>query len=146
MNKYKKVIEYLELDSKENNATSLEWSISNYKSTVDPNVWGPAFWFTLHNSSIHYPKKASPITKERCKGFIIGIPYMIPCQECSEHAILFIEKYRHILDQICESRENLFKFFNDFHNDVNKRLNKKEVSLEEAYKIYKNNTLVTLKY
>lgn len=108
----------------------------------DPNVWGPSFWFILHNGAYHYPKKASPIAKENTKGFIIGIPNMLPCKSCSIHARKFINERKNILDDIVSSRENLFKFYVDFHNAVNLRTGKKIYTLEEAYDMYSNKEIV----
>ena len=115
--------------------TTLKWSNGTYK-TKDPSVWGPAFWFTLHNSAAHYPENASAICKERSKGFILGIPYMVPCFSCSEHARAFIDKYKNSLDVVTSSRKNFFDFFVKFHNYVNVRYGKKEMSYEDAYKMY----------
>lgn len=103
-----------------------------YESTASPDVFGPAFWFTLHNGSSRYPIEASPFQAEKMKGFIRGIPVMLPCEKCSEHAQTYIESKDNELDSIVSGRENLFKFFWEFHNFVNRRYNKTEISLEEA--------------
>jgi len=108
----------------------------NKKANNNPIVWGPPFWYTLHNGAFHYPKHASPLHAERMKNFIIGIPIMVPCIKCKEHATAFIEKHRNKLNDICSNRDDLFKFFVDFHNQVNKRYNKPILSYEEAYSIY----------
>ena len=105
--------------------------------TSNPNVWGPSFWFTIHNGICKYPISASNIQKERMKGFILGIPVMLPCEICKIHANNFIDDSKKHLDLICSKRESLFKWSVDFHNSVNKRNNKKEVSYEEAKDIYK---------
>ena len=70
------------------------------------------------------------------KGFILGLPYMIPCEKCQFHANNHIMKVKHKLNEICSGRDNLFSFFVDFHNIVNQRYNKPIVSLNDAYKIY----------
>ena len=116
--------------------TNLIWKTDNYNNTSDPNVWGPAFWFTLHNGASRYPLSACRITKERMKGYILGIPYMIPCEKCRHHATDHIIMMNDQLDDICSGREKLFAFFVDFHNIVNKRYNKPIVSVEEAFKMY----------
>lgn len=108
----------------------------NKKATNNPVLWGPAFWYTLHNGAFHYPEHASPLHAERMKNFIIGIPVMVPCATCKEHATAFIEKHRKKLTSICASKETLFNFFVDFHNQVNKRYGKPVLSYEEAYDIY----------
>uniref|UniRef100_A0A6C0E0J0 thiol oxidase n=1 Tax=viral metagenome TaxID=1070528 RepID=A0A6C0E0J0_9ZZZZ len=103
---------------------------------TNPSVWGPPFWFTLHNGALNYPSLANPLYIERMKNFILGIPVMIPCHTCKDHAISFIEYHKDQLDYICASRDKLFKFFVDFHNQVNVRYNKPEMSYNDAYKLY----------
>jgi hypothetical protein len=105
-------------------------------SNRSPEVWGPHFWFTLHNGALNYPSLANPLCIERMKNFILGIPVMIPCETCKEHATGYIEQHKEYLDYTCSGREKLFKFFVDFHNIVNVRLNKPEMSLDDAYRLY----------
>jgi len=109
-------------------------------SFSNPNIWGPAFWFTIHNGANHYPLMATPIVKERMKGFILGLPEMIPCRNCQEHARVHIEGSD--LDKVCSGRSSLFAFFVEFHNYVNKRYNKPVISVEEAVKLYSNGATI----
>ena len=71
---------------------------------------------------------------------------MLPCEVCQGHANNHIQKHKANLDTITNGRENLFKFFVDFHNIVNKRYNKPIISVKDAYKLYNNganvNTMV----
>ena len=129
------------------NQTRLTWKTNEYNNMVNPNVWGPACWLMLHTGALNYPVSASPITKKRMKGFILGLPSMLPCDTCSNHATLHIEEHKDELDNICSGRETLFKFFVDFHNIVNERYGKTTVSLEDAYKMYNGSVSVnTLSY
>jgi hypothetical protein len=114
----------------------MKWKTSKYTRLSDPNIWGPAFWFILHNGSSKYPISATPFAIDRMKGFIKGIPIMLPCPACKYHAICHIQDNLHNLDDICSGRDKLFAFFVDFHNIVNKRYGKPSVSVEEAYKSY----------
>jgi hypothetical protein len=116
-------------------------------SLTDPNVWGPALWFTLHNGAIRYPIHANKIIEKRMKGFILGLPLMLPCIECRIHATAFIQKHEHQLHNICSGKDHLFNFFVDMHNKVNKRYNKPEYSYKEARELYSGNAEITcLKY
>lgn len=110
-------------------------TVEKYDNTK-PSVWGPPFWFTLHNGALNYPSLANPLYIERMKNFILGIPVMLPCHTCKDHAISFIEYHKDQLDYICAGRDKLFKFFVDFHNQVNIRHKKPEMSYEDAYKLY----------
>jgi hypothetical protein len=101
-----------------------------------PGVFGPPLWFVLHNSAHYYPEKAAPTHAERMKNIIIGLPVLIPCLTCKEHATTYIEEKKHTLMEVCKSRKTLVKFFIDFHNYVNQRLGKKILSYEEAEALY----------
>lgn len=106
-----------------------------------PEVWGPAFWFSLHNGAARYPINASPLWRQRMKSFIMGIPVMVPCEKCADHATAYIES-RSDLDQVVKNRDSLFSFFVDFHNFVNERLGKDKIPMEAALKMYKGTTNV----
>jgi len=116
--------------------TEITYETVDHYNTTSPEVFGPPLWFSLHNASAHYPINPSPITSERMKNIILGIPVLLPCKNCSEHATAYIEKHFERLDKICGTRDNLFKFFVDFHNYVNVRYNKPVMSYEDAYKMY----------
>ena len=102
----------------------------------DPEVWGPIFWFSLHNGASKYSDNPSNHMKEKLKGFILGIPYMIPCKECSDHARDYIDKHKDNLDNILKNNESFFKFTYDFHDNANKIIGNERITLEEAKNIY----------
>jgi len=127
--------------------TTLNYNEKEYENTSDPSVFGPAFWFTLHNGASKYPIEASPFQSEKMKGFIKGIPVMLPCEKCSTHAQSFIESNESRLNEIVSGREKLFEFFWEFHNYVNRRYGKREPSLEESKAMFSGKAkVVSLKY
>lgn len=125
------------------NNMMMKWETKSYANSSDPQVWGPAFWFTLHNGAARYPKNAGALCKERMKGFILGMPVMIPCEKCADHATAHIEHNYRRLDDIVSTQENLFDFFVSFHNYVNRRYGKPEMSYEDAFELYTSPTNVT---
>lgn len=132
-----KVIDNFTTPHNENKSHNIEMNIQTATGIASsPDIFGPSYWYILHSGSISYPINPTPIVKEKMKNFIIGIPIMIPCKNCQEHATSYIEKYYNNLDIICSSRDSLFKFFVDFHNAVNNRLNKPLVTYDDAYKMY----------
>ena len=52
---------------------------------MDPKIWGPYFWFTLHTITLSYPDKPSYEKKRQYNDFFIGIQNVIPCPKCQEH-------------------------------------------------------------
>jgi hypothetical protein len=123
------------IPTKQKSEINIDYSVSD-KDLTDPEVWGPSFWFTLHNGSLSYPENASPIIAERLKGFILGLPYMLACSTCKLHAISYIEQNSSKLDDVCRGRDKLFNFFVDFHNYVNSKSGKKIFTYEEARDLY----------
>ena len=109
---------------------------SELVQTSNPKVWGPIFWKTLHIMSVYYPMKASPIVRQRMKSRILCIPYELPCEECRSHCISFIESKYDDLDNIVSGRDELVKFFTNFHNAVNKRHGKSEWTVQQVYELY----------
>lgn len=134
---------YYRQNTKDPPSLQMKWDTIQYVNSEKPEVWGPSFWFSLHNGAARYPINASPICAERMKGFILGIPFILPCEKCADHATAHIENNYRRLDDIVSGRQKLFNFFCDFHNYVNKRYNKPEMSYQDAYALYTGKTNVT---
>jgi hypothetical protein len=97
-----------------------------------PEVWGESFWFVVHLGSMAAPEVIPAEKREKYWGFIDGVPEMLACKKCAEHARIWVEAHRPQKDTICASRENLVKFYVDMHNDVNQRNNQPILTLEEV--------------
>lgn len=120
----------------DSNQINMTWKQEKDLSINNPRIWGPAFWFYLHVSSAYYPENPSQIVRDRMKGRILAIPYELPCASCRQHAIAFIESNRDKLDDIVSSNDKLFRFYVDFHNQVNSRYGKREWTYDEARTYY----------
>ena len=107
--------------------------IDNFR---DPKVWSHSYWFMLHLGSISAPEMIPPSMRTKYWNYIEGIPVMIPCHDCAQHAQTWVDNHRVDRDQICSSRSNLVKFFVDLHNDVNRRTGKPIISEEQVYKMF----------
>ncbi len=125
------------------NTVEVQYKTLSFANLGNPEVWGPAMWFSLHNGAARYPERPSPFWRERMKFFILGIPVMVPCENCSNHAAAYIEQKWSVLDDVVGCKNNLFLFFWEMHNYVNERLGKRMVSFDEAYKTYHSKVNVT---
>lgn len=103
---------------------------------ASPEVWGEAFWFILHLGSCHATKEITSKDASKYWGFIEGIPLMLPCRNCADHASMFIAMHKYRKAEICANRNSLIKFFVDFHNDVNKRSGKPLLSLRDVKRMF----------
>lgn len=126
---------------------TLEWKTDKYSNTKDPEVFGPPLWLTLHNAAAHYPENPSPIMISQMMNYIKGLPAVLPCEACKEHATAHIQANLSNLPDICSCRNKLEEFFVTFHNYVNKKYNKPIFTIEQARKMYRGGAEVRiLKY
>lgn len=101
-----------------------------------PVFWGKVYWDFLHTMAAKYP--VAPDYSERCAmtQFLSILPRLIPCKMCRDHIVEYLNVNSGDLLRAVSSREALFQFFWTFHNYVNKRLSKPQISLEVAKQMY----------
>jgi hypothetical protein len=88
-------------------------------------------------TAISYPENPSVHEKIAMRNFIETVPVILPCDACKQHAIEYLSSiWNKNLNWIVENRNNLFIFWWQFHNHVNKMLNKPLVSFDKAKEIY----------
>ena len=122
---------------------SIKWKEKEVSSTKHPDVFGPPLWFVIHNSSAHYPLSPSKICQQHAIMFIKAIPYLVSCKECFLHAQEYISKFNtNGLHSVTSTRSSYFKWGVDFHNFVNERLGKSQMSVIEAYNMYHNSSTI----
>lgn len=107
---------------------------SNVGSSSDPNIFGPPFWFVLHNAAVTYPISPTAYVREKMKNLLMNLPIIVPCLMCREHFHAFLLDAD--LDRSVSSKESLFRFFVDIHNFVNNRYGRPSMTIEEAKKLY----------
>jgi FAD-linked sulfhydryl oxidase len=98
--------------------------------------WTKIKWAEIHSKGANYPTNPTDDQKDEIKLYIKNMHKNIPCGSCSLETKNYMELHNDKLDEICLNKLNLFNFFVDFHNHVNKKLNKTEMSYEDAYKIF----------
>lgn len=111
-----------------------------FESKDPKSLWGRPLWFTLHYGALNYPDEPDSSMRNMMVGYIQGLPIMIPCDICKNHAYEYISNCTTTkLWDVTENKRTLFRFFWEFHNDVNARVGKPTMSLQEAYNLYENN-------
>jgi hypothetical protein len=95
------------------------------------NVWGPSFWALFHLISFNYPDNPSPKDIDIALTLIKSIYYVLPCKLCSDH---YIENLKTNPLKPCDvkSKKNFVLWFINFHNIVNKMLDKRALTYDEA--------------
>jgi hypothetical protein len=85
---------------------------------MTPEQWGPHFWATLHIAALN--------NSDRFKDYVDLLPHLLPCAICSNDFYKIINKY--------PVRGDYFKWSVDVHNEVNRKLGKRQVGYDEARK------------
>lgn len=110
--------------------------MSNHSRIHNQDYTGPGLWYGLHtlgaaSKTVEQKKFAIQYIKHLQQNFF--------CGECKGHFGNYIET--HPLETVLNNdEESLFLWIFNFHNAVNFRLNKKQVSYDEAKKIYYQNS------
>ena len=92
--------------------------------------WGPAFWTTLHIIAYQTTKNVNtfiPIIKQ--------IIEKLPCESCIKDGLLYIKTHPLKKIPLLPTGEDIspFVWMCDFHNYVNRKLNKSEITWTDAY-------------
>ena len=104
---------------------------------MKPDIWGKHFWYTIHFIALDYPENPNNEDKRDFQMFFENLHKVIPCYKCSINYVKHL-KERPLENRDLENNEKLFRWTVDIHNIVNKNLNKKQMSYEDAWKVYQN--------
>lgn len=102
------------------------------------NEWGPSAWNMLHVVAHTFPRAPLDEDRQRMYDFLHLFALHLPCPSCREHFVELLK--RNIPEPTSEAfrcRDSLVMFMNDAHNEVNRRLGKREFSLTEHYAVYR---------
>jgi hypothetical protein len=105
---------------------------------MSKSVWGPPTWQLLHCMVIKAKDIMTPSQIAELKGIIERVVTNLPCPICSGHALAFFKKNRYTQVQ---TLVQLRYFIFDFHNSVNKRLDKPLITYEEHLILYQHMNL-----
>ena len=101
---------------------------------MDPKIWGPKFWFSLHTVTFAYPFHPDVEHQERIKNFFNSLEYILPCSICRVNYSKKIRK--HPIDNNLDSRKKLVFWLIDIHNMVNMQTGKRAWSYQEVLEYY----------
>ena len=101
---------------------------------LDPNVWGPHYWFFLHTLAISYPHHPNAITKKKYSELIQNLPLFIPIESIGNDFIKLLDEYP--VTAYLDNRESLIKWMHFIHNKINEKLEKPKISINDFYLRY----------
>lgn len=107
---------------------------------MDPRVWGPDFWRSIHLAALAYPTDPTPEEAATYRAFFISLGGVLPCPSCRVH-------YQQHLDKLpidpylqpgpsAPAPTSLFAWTVAVHNEVNMHTGKRPWALDEAFATY----------
>ena len=111
---------------------------------VDPKIWGPSLWKTLHIISFNYPINPTKKTKTIHLKFIKNLKYLLPCKSCRENLCQHFSTDP-ITMKTMKNRYTFSHYIYNLHENINIMLGKKSnITYENAKKMYENENETTL--
>ena len=111
---------------------------------MNPNVWGPHFWFFLQTIAMNYPLHPNAITKRKYYELIQNLPLFIPLPEIGNKFARLLDQYP--ITPYLSSRLSFMKWVHFIHNKINYGLGKPEIEfyegLESYYEYYKPKEII----
>jgi len=101
-------------------------------NSLSPDLWGAAFWKTIHYIAAGFPARPTPHDRDHFRAFIAQLPHVLPCDECKQHSVRLLAQ----LPPSVDSRDRLFDWSVEFHNRVNDRIGAPRINLSEARAAY----------
>ena len=101
---------------------------------MNPDVWGPGLWTTLHSITLTYPAAPTHKDIQEHRNFLHSLGKVLPCPGCRQDFNKWIASNPPKL----HTQEVFVEWMIDLHNSVNKRLDKKVRSKEYVLNLYNN--------
>lgn len=118
----------------------LNGQATDYKDHTDPKYIGPGKWHDIHQVAWEAQNK---IGKEHFVSFMNNLCEKFPCSTCRSHCKEYMQNhpmknYEDVLVEVGNDRLSLglFVWAWKFHNAVNARLNKPQMSWDTCYNMY----------
>jgi hypothetical protein len=101
---------------------------------MDPEVWGPHYWFVIMTMAVNYPEHANGVTRKKYYDFIQNLPLFMPNYAIGNRFSALLDKYP--VTPYLDSRESFLRWVHFIHNKVNAELRKDDLSLTQALNAY----------
>jgi len=101
---------------------------------LEPNIWGPHYWFVLHTIALTYPHTPNEVMRKKYYDLVQNLPLFLPVEEIGNTFSQYLDKYP--VTPYLESRTSFVKWMHFIHNKINVSLGKKELTMEEAMAAY----------
>jgi hypothetical protein len=109
-------------------------SLVNKNLQLDPDIWGPHYWFVLHTMALTYPHHPNDVTKKKYYDFIQNLPVFIPVESIGKDFSKLLDLYP--ITAYLDNRDSLIRWAHFIHNKINDKLEKPRISIDDFYVNY----------
>ena len=103
---------------------------------MNPEIWGPPFWFIVHTIAIAYPEKNPTFIERRNHyDFFRNLQHVIPCMECRRNYCAHFKKYP--IGPFLDNKYSLVQWTIIMHNAVNRVQGRPVKSTKEVLDLYR---------
>jgi len=107
---------------------------------MSPSQWGPPIWIFLHTLAEKIDDAQFTIISPSLFGYLRRIMTLLPCPDCANHAIQFLNQVNFAN---IKTRTDFANILCIFHNVVNRRKRKPNFDRNTLTETYANQNLVT---
>lgn len=101
---------------------------------MDPVIWGPSLWSSLHFISMAYPDQPTKKDIEHNIVFLHSLANVLPCDICKQHFKAMLDKTNLPLE--LSNKQSYIALVHRLHNQVNRANGKKEISYNSFLELY----------
>jgi hypothetical protein len=99
--------------------------------SLDPEIWGPHYWFFINTLALSYPHHPNDVTKKKYYDFIQNLPLFIPIESIGNNFSKLLDEYP--VSSYLDSRDSFIRWVHFIHNKINENLEKPKITLNEFY-------------
>jgi len=108
--------------------------MSSHAENLNPEIWGPHYWFFLTTLAMGYPDTPNSVTKRKYYDFITNLPLFIPNPEIGNRFSHLLDRYP--VSPYLDNRDSFLHWVHFIHNKINHLLGKEEISFTAALENY----------
>lgn len=98
-------------------------------NSMDPEIWGPHYWFFLHSVAFNYPRNPTAVDRKIHYRLIHHFSEFIPDTDSSNRFRKLLDLYP--VSPYLDTKEDLVGWMHALHNRMNTILDKPTLSLED---------------
>lgn len=110
----------------------MEYPVGRYGPGIAIGSWGPVAWGFLHRVASTYRGAGNKVQKDAMKTVLENLAPLLPCPVCGHHWKKQLEASP-LTDDVLATRESLFAWLVDRHNEVNEMSKKPVLTVDEAW-------------